>query len=166
MPNRSRRVHAAAAIALFLAASCPVALLVASGKAPQEPSPAIPAIGHVKLTEVHAEHWYCAPTAVLLSAAGSGDNQFALEVRLGADHFTLSSTGGDMSCEVPGTARASGYCRFTVGGGQARTTVTCPGRGLRAARADKLLQVTAEQCRAAALGCDLVANLEITVVLQ
>jgi len=168
MPERSARLRPPA-FALLLAASIPAGLFAEDAKAPRlEPVPAIPAMGHARLTDVHAERWYCGPTALLLSTVGGGDNQFSLEVRLRTGSLTLSSPGGEMSCDLPEKAggSATGQCRFNVGGGHARTTVTCPGNGLMSARAEKLIHVTAERCRAVALGCALVASLDVTIVMR
>lgn len=78
----------------------------------------------------------------------------------------VSVASGEFSCKLRGKTQILGAdaCRFNVGGGEAKTAIACPADALSGVRDGDGIALNAKACRGVALGCDLAADLQLSVV--
>jgi hypothetical protein len=93
---------------------------------------------------------------------------FGVKVEWRADGAKVTSDGGEFSCDLQGqdALRGAEPCQFAVGGGRARTQVTCPADRVSAQRAGDGLTMSVEGCAGAVADCRLEADLEVSVSLR
>jgi hypothetical protein len=77
----------------------------------------------------------------------------------------VTSQNGEFSCKLTGNQALSGgdACRFTVGGGTARTKVECPAAKVKGKRDGNALRLTALSCSGVAFGCNVEADLDVSI---
>ena len=156
----AQRAVCAIASVLFIAGSG-AALLSAAAPASGAPS-GRPASGKVTVTDVRTTSILCAWVPII----GRGQQaDFDSTLTWRDDGVTVSSANGDFSCALRGKGplAAAAPCRFAVGGGRARTNVTCPAEKVIGRRDGDVLEVNTTSCRGVLLGCDVEADAQVRV---
>jgi hypothetical protein len=125
-----------------------------------DPSDATAAVGRVTVRAVRT-----APNCSFLRAAVGQSATFPAVLEWRDDGANVSSSTGNFACALQGTTdlSASEACNIVVGGGIARTAMSCPAEKVSGKRDGDVLRLTTEMCRGAILGCEV--SVDATVVV-